>query len=316
MLGFGANFIHSITVCLEIIFPTYPKALVTFVACSIMFTITINSGLRSIIKIDKISFVLCIILFVFLGIHFFSFHHASTIVVNPQHKLPLSFALSLAILTCFTYILSPWYGQKVFSAKTSKVAFYAMLTTAILVSLFYLIAILTTANFAQDLNLNNSDLALAHIIATELPLSTEIGFYIILFLIATTTIAALWNTMTSVIFVHSSYKKTTNSNRLLVIGIAILSYLIAVFFIDQILDKMLLFNIPIAALSFSLLYRFYGKKKNLIGAILSTSVGIVVAIILYLIFDQESFVFYWAFLCIPLVFITGFLCSFIKFQDS
>lgn len=315
MLGFGANFIHSITVCLEIIFPSYPKALVTFVACSIMFVATINSGLRSIIQIDKISFSLCIILFVFLGIHFYSSHQASTIV-NPQHKLPLSFALSLAIVTCFTYILSPWYGQKVFSAKTSKVAFYAMLTTAILVSLFYLIAILTTASFAQQLNLSNSDLALAHIIATELPLSIEIGFYIILFLIATTTIAALWNTMASVIFVHSSYNKTTNSNRLLVISIAILSYFIAVFFIDQILDKMLLFNIPIAALSFSLLYGFYGKKKNLIEAVLSTTVGIVVAIILYLVFDQENFVFYWAFLCIPLVFVTGFLCSFIKVQDS
>ncbi|MBK2027930.1 sodium:solute symporter [Allofrancisella guangzhouensis] len=316
MLGFGANFIHSITVCLEIIFPTYPKALVTFVACNIMFVATISSGLRSIIQIDKISFVLCIILFVFLGIHFYSSHQPSTITNNLQHKLPLSFALSLAILTCFTYILSPWYGQKVFSAKTPKIAFYSMLTTAILVSLFYLIAILTTANFTQQLNLNNSDLALAHIIATELPLSIEIGFYVILFLIATTTIAALWNTMASVIFVHSSYNKATNSNRLIVLGIAILSYFIAVFSINQILDKMLLFNIPIAALSFSLLYGFYGKKRNLIGAILSTTVGTVVATILYLFLDQESFVFYWAFLCVPLIFIVGFLCSFIKPHQS
>ena len=70
---------------------------------------------------------------------------------------------------------------------------------------------------------------------------------------------------------------------------------------------MLLFNIPIAALAFSLLYGFYGKRKNLIGAVLSTIVGIVVAVVLYISLDQQAFVFYWAFLCLPLVFIMGFL---------
>lgn len=309
MLGFSANFIHSITVCLEVIFPMYSKALITFVACSIMFITTISSGLRSIIQIDKISFILCIILFTFLAVYFYRFHHLNTIIHQQQNlpKLPLSFALSLTMLTCFTYILSPWYGQKIFSAKNTKIAFYSMLITAILVSLFYLVAILITASFAQQLNLNNPDLALANIIAIELPLSIKIAFYIIIFLIAMTTIAALWNTMASVIFVHSSYNKTTRTNKVLVLSIAILSYFIAVFFIDHILDKMLLFNIPIAALSFSLLYGFYGKNKNLVGAIASTSIGIVVAIIFYLIFDQVTFVLYWAFLCIPLIFITGYL---------
>ncbi|WP_245806502.1 hypothetical protein [Francisella halioticida] len=74
--------------------------------------------------------------------------------------------------------------------------------------------------------------------------------------------------MASVIFAHSSYTKTASSNKVLVFCIAILSYLIATFFIDHILDKMLLFNISIAALSFSLVYGFYGKSKNFIGAIL------------------------------------------------
>ncbi|WP_157671448.1 hypothetical protein [Francisella halioticida] len=40
---------------------------------------------------------------------------------------------------------------------------------------------------------------------------------------------------------------------------------------------------------------------------MSTMVGIVVAIVLYLIFDQARFVFYWAFICIPVIFIVGFL---------
>lgn len=182
-----------------------------------------------------------------------------------------------------------------------------MLVTAILVSLFYVIAIFITASFSKQLDLANPDLALASIVARKLPLAIQIYFYIVIFLIATTTIAALWNTMASVIFAHSSHTKTTNSNRILVLFIAILSYLIATFFIDHILDKMLLFNIPIAALSFSLIYGFYGKSKNLIGAVLSTIIGIVIAAGLYLFFDQATFVFYWAFVCIPVVFIVGFI---------
>ncbi|MGQ4002450.1 sodium:solute symporter [Francisellaceae bacterium CB299] len=315
MLGFGANFIHSITVCLEVVFPTYLKALISLTACAIMFLVTIKSGLRSIIQIDKISFLLCIILFAFLGTHFYQYHQSISFI-HVQDKLPFSFVLSLTMLTCFTYILSPWYGQKIFSAKTPKVAFYAMLATAIFVSLFYLVAILITASFAQQLGLENSDLALASIITTKLPFIIRVGFYIILFLIATTTIAALWNTMASVIFAHSSYAKTSRSNKLLVFSIAILSYLVATLFIDHILDKMLLFNIPIASLAFSLLYGFYGKKKNLVGAVLSTAVGIVVAVALYLCFDQQSFVFYWAFLCMPLVFIVGFLPLIVDFKSN
>ncbi|MGQ4005399.1 hypothetical protein QIW49_02785 [Francisellaceae bacterium CB300] len=102
----------------------------------------------------------------------------------------------------------------------------------------------------------------------------------------------------------------------MVFSIAILSYLVATLFIDHILDKMLLFNIPIASLAFSLLYGFYGKKKNLVGAVLSTAVGIVVAVALYLCFDQQSFVFYWAFLCMPLVFIVGFLPLIVDFKSN
>ncbi|MED7789146.1 sodium:solute symporter [Francisella sp. 19X1-34] len=313
MLGFGANFIHSITVCLEVVFPGYSQALITFIACLLMFIATINSGLKSIIQIDKISFILCLVLFIFLGFYFYGYNQQENIINVKSHaNLPISFTLSLVILTCFTYILSPWYGQKIFSAKSAKVAFYSMLVTAVLVSLFYVIAIFITACFAKQLNILNQDLALASIIARKLPLAIQIYFYIVIFLIATTTIAALWNTMASVIFAHSNHTKTTNSNRVLVLFIAILSYLIATFFIDHILDKMLLFNIPIAALSFSLIYGFYGKSKNLIGAVLSTIVGIVVAVILYLSFDQTMFVFYWAFVCIPIIFIVGFLSIFIE----
>ncbi|WP_245806501.1 hypothetical protein [Francisella halioticida] len=160
-----------ITVCLEVIFPDYSKALITFISCLVMFIATVNSGLKSIIQIDKVSFILSSLLFIFFGIYFYKYHQQGIQINIKSHtSLPILFTLSLVILTCFTYILSPWYGQNIFSAKSPKVAFYSMLVTAILVSLFYVIAIFITASFSKQLALNNPDLALASIVARKLPL--------------------------------------------------------------------------------------------------------------------------------------------------
>lgn len=97
--------------------------------------------------------------------------------------------------------------------------------------------------------------------------------------------------MVSMYFVHFHKHKTNKNNIITVVVIVILSYMVTNTFIDHVLDKMLLFNIPIAALAFNLLYGFYGSKPNLLGAILSTIVGVVSALCCYLIFNQEDFGF-------------------------
>lgn len=63
MLGFGANFIHSITICLQEVFPEYNKWLLSGVACLVMGLFTIKDGLKAIVKIDRISFVFCFLFF-------------------------------------------------------------------------------------------------------------------------------------------------------------------------------------------------------------------------------------------------------------
>lgn len=113
MLGFGANFIHSITICLQEVFPEYNKWLLSGVACLVMGLFTIKDGLKAIVKIDRISFVFCFLFFLYL---FYSMYNMSfetlTTQNNPGVAIPKSFILSLTIITAFTYILSPWYGQK------------------------------------------------------------------------------------------------------------------------------------------------------------------------------------------------------------
>ncbi|ACD30974.1 sodium-solute symporter family protein [Francisella tularensis subsp. mediasiatica FSC147] len=291
-IGFGANFIYSTTIYLQEIFPNYNHWLISGVACSLMLLFTIRDGLIRIVKIDKLSFILSLILFVYLGYLVYkagisSFKHIS----SQEVTLPFSFPISLAFLTAFTYILSPWYGQKIFAAKSKKTAFYAVMIAAFIVSLIYLIAVYTTAKYAGMINLSNPDKAFTSIVTTLFSRPILVTFYIVMFLIALTTIAALWNTMASMCFVHFQRNKSEKKNIITVIIIAILSYTLANTFIDQVLDKMLLFNIPIAALAFSLLYGFYGSRTNFLGAILSTIVGIVSALYCYLLFKQEEFVF-------------------------
>lgn len=153
MTGFGANFIYSTTIYLQEIFPNYNHWLISGAACSLMLLFTIRDGLIRIVKIDKLSFILSLILFLYLGYLVYkagisSFKH----IGSQEVTLPFSFPISLAFLTAFTYILSPWYGQKIFAAKSKRTAFYAVMIAAFIVSLIYLIAVYTTAKYAGMIN--------------------------------------------------------------------------------------------------------------------------------------------------------------------
>ena len=119
-------------------------------------------------------------------------------------------------------------------------------------SLIYLIAVYTTAKYAGLINSTNPDMAFTYIVAKLFSKPVLVIFYN---LIALTIIATFWNTMASIYFVH--FQKIKLIKIITVVVIAILSYMVANTFIDRVLDKMLLFNTPIA-LAFSLLYGVYG----------------------------------------------------------
>lgn len=55
--------------------------------------------------------------------------------------------------------------------------------------------------------------------------------------------------MSSMYFVHFHKHKTDKNNIITVVVIVILSYMVANTFIDRVLDKMLLFNIPNSSIS-------------------------------------------------------------------
>lgn len=91
---------------------------------------------------------------------------------------------------------------------------------------------------------------------------------------------------------------------------AAVSLLLANTLVDSVFNKLILANIPVAALSFGLLAGFYWKKASWQGVYLSIFMGCFCGVGSYLIFGEEGgYTWYWAVYGIPLTFFIGILGS-------
>ncbi|MCF6765704.1 sodium:solute symporter [Thiotrichales bacterium 19S3-7] len=318
MIGFSANYIKSLTLIFLPVFPGLNEWLVSGVFCLIMTLITVRGGLRSIIQIDIFSFLITLVIFPFL--YFLSAvsskSHLFGDTTNTIHQsLPNSLLFSLIIITMFTYILAPWYGQKIFSAKSKKTALKAVILSSIIVAAVYALAILSAANL-----LNNADIhghpqqAIPILIQYYLPNVFQGIAYAMLFFIAATTIVGLWNTIASVFIAHKVEEVQVTPLKysiLITLLISIFSYWLANVFIDQIFQKMVLMNIPISALAFSLLGGFYWKKVNSLASFTSIICGIIGGVFCYLYYGEPQYMWYWAVYVIPASFFVGILITLI-----
>jgi len=94
---------------------------------------------------------------------------------------------------------------------------------------------------------------------------------------------------------------------------ALLSYVLANLFVDRIFDRMVLANIPVAALSFALLAGFYWKRASRTGAWVSIIVGLLVGFCCYFYWGEEGgYTWYWAIIGLPLIFGSGAIASYLK----
>ncbi|MCF6775957.1 sodium:solute symporter [Thiotrichales bacterium 19X7-9] len=323
MIGFSANYIKSLTLIFLPVFPNLNEWFVSGVFCLIMSLITIRGGLRSIIQIDIFSFLITLVIFPFL--YFMSSLSVKSVstthLVNSVHQmLPNSLLFSLIIITMFTYILAPWYGQKIFSAQSKKTALKAVIIASIIVAFIYALAILAAANLQKDPSIHcQPQEAIPYLIHYYLPKVFQGIAYAMLFFIAATTIVGLWNTIASVFIAHrvEEIQKTPLKYSILTtLIIAIFSYWLANVFIDQIFEKMLLMNIPISALAFSLLGGFYWKKVNSMASLVSIVFGICGGVFCYLYFGEPVYMWYWAVYVIPLSFIMGAVVTMITSSTS
>ena len=234
--------------------------------------------------------------------------------INKLNPISSELVVGLTIITMFTYIMSPWYGQKIFSALSTQTAFYAVAIAAIFISLIYGIAIYAASTMAviyPDIQPQN---AIPVFIANRMPVIIQGVSYATLFFIAMTTLAALWNTIASVYVAHYSsdrHKDSLKFTRSMTLIISIISYILANIFINKIFDKMVLMNIPIASLAFPLLGGFYWKRVTIAPCIVSIIVGIAGGLSCYFYFGENDFIWYWGVYVIPLQFIVGIVLVFL-----
>ena len=125
MAGFSATYVKAMTLMFGFLCSTLTPWIVSGIIMLLCLLTTIRGGLLAIVRMDVVSFVGIIILFIILL--FLTWKNTGAISYSNwieyfpkqeiQKILPHQFVASIIILTMFTYILAPWYGQKIFSAK-------------------------------------------------------------------------------------------------------------------------------------------------------------------------------------------------------
>jgi len=231
-------------------------------------------------------------------------------------QVPFWYISSLIILTMFTYILAPWCGQKIFAAKTKRIAYLSMIASAILVFFLYEFAVFSAICLnLSGVSLANPEHALSFIVNHLLPNGFRGLGYGVFFAASATTLIGVWSAMTSMIigdFFKEEFSKKSTRSILIAFCITVSSYLLSNLFIDKILDKMILANIPIAALSFALLGGFYWEKASRVGAYCSIIVGLACGIGSYTYFGEKGgYIWYWSIIGIPLIFLSGIIGSYL-----
>lgn len=318
MLGFSAAYVKSLTLLFLPLFH-FNAFIVSGVLVVIILLLTLRGGLNSIIALDIMSFLFVLVFFPLLVYFTYKLPISAKVpklnLFQMQALLQPKFVISLILLTMFSYIIAPWYGQKIVAAKTPKIAYSAAAIAAIIIFILYSLGILANVILrSKGVHLANIELGFPYLIYNALPQKLQGIAYVIFFFIAASTLAGVWNAMVTLL-VGSIFKSRSGQiqqNIFWMLVCAILAYIIANTLIDNILNKMILFNIPIVAFSFALLAGFYWRKSNTYGAYLSIFVGISWGIFCYLYFGESNlYTWYWAVYGIPLIFISGVLGSLI-----
>ena len=153
---------------------------------------------------------------------------------------------------------------------------------------------------------------LAPIVGASGAIAAVFGAYAVLFAAALTTLAGVWSAMATMVAADFGGPPlaTVQSQRLLLVLFAISSWLGATFLVDRILDRLILANIPVAALSFALLAGFHWPRATTAGAWASMIVGVAWGVGCYVVIGEAGgYTWPWAMYGIPLIFATGIITS-------
>jgi SSS family solute:Na+ symporter len=325
MTGFTATYVKSLALLFAPLVPAaIPMPLIALLLTLVVLGAVLPGGLQSVVRADVVGFVATITLLPLLlwcGVQAADAKGGLSAVFTEAQRtfdpatqwqdpvLPLRFVVTLVVITCFTYIAAPWYGQKIFAARSPRVAVRAVAISAVLVFVLYGVVVLAAAYLRVDQpTLPDAQLAVPTMMLRWFPAGVRGLGLAVLFGAALTTLAGVWSAMATMIATDfgMSSLSTVRAQRALLTILAATSWLGATFLVDRILDRLILANIPIAALSFALLAGFHWPRTNTTAAWASMAVGVIWGIGCYLVVGEAGgYTWPWAMYGIPLIFLTG-----------
>jgi solute:Na+ symporter, SSS family len=328
MTGFCATYVKSLTLLFVPLLPGVPVTLLAALLTGIVLICVLPGGLISIVRSDVVSFIATLIVLPSLmaiaiwqsrhGLGLGAVFPADQLIVHPLKQWnhpaqPFWFVTTLMVLTCFTYIAAPWYGQKIFAAKDERTAFAAVAWTSVLVTLLYGSTVLAAAYFrAIEPSLDDAQLVVPSMMLHWLPVGVRGVGMALLFAAALTTLGGVWTAMAAMTAADFGWvaAKRVGIQRAVLTGIAGASWLGGAFLVDDILNRLILANVPVAALSFALLAGFHWKRATTAGAWASVIVGVAWGVGCFVFVGEAGgYTWPWAMYGIPLIFATGITVS-------
>lgn len=324
MIGFSATYLKSLTLLVAPWSGGLDPWFSSGVLAVVTLLVVLRGGLAAVVRTDVAGFVLTVLLIA--GLYLIARSGAPAVEPFPAGQmsvdpvaqwdhpvLPFRFVTTLIVLTCFTYIAAPWYGQKIFAARNERTAFVAVAIAAVLVFVLYGLTVLAAAAFrASGRVLDDPQLVVPAMVAEWLPAGARgLGFGV-LFVASLTTLSGVWSAMTAMVAADFGWTaaRSLRVQRSLTVAFALICWLGANLVVDDILDRLILANIPVAALAFALLAGFHWKRATTAGAWASVVVGVGWGVGCFVIVGEENgYTWPWAVYGIPLIFATGVLVS-------
>jgi Na+/proline symporter len=328
MTGFSATYVKSLTMLAEPFLPGVPFFLLSAALTAVVLMVVLPGGLMSVVRSDVVSFVITLVVVPLLlaigaarsaplgglAAAFPPDQLSFSPVAQWGHpELPFRFVSTLIVLTCFTYIAAPWYGQKIFAARNQRTAFAAVAWAAVLVFALYGVMVLAAAHFrVVSPGLEDPQSAVPALVAAWLPSGLRgVGFGV-LFAAALTTLSGVWTAMAAMVAADFGWREARHvaRQRQIVAAFACASWLGGAFLVDDILNRLILANIPVAALAFALLAGFHWPRATAAGAWASVIVGFAWGAGSFVIVGESGgYTWPWAMYGIPLIFATGIVVS-------